>query len=102
MLGWEPLLDPSPVAAAVHPCPLQADLRRLVPLTKHDDALHMGRYADVSIALGTKHSPTRQLKPVDGAQGILYSFRDAQNVLSLTNPHPPSAEQPQHHLGFGR
>src|SRR3546814_15897971 len=82
MLGWEPLLDPSPVAAEVHPCPLQADLRRLVPLTKHDDALHMGRYADVSIALGTKHSPNRQLEPVDGGQGIFDPFGDAQNVRS--------------------
>src|SRR3546814_5103380 len=100
MLGWEPLLDPSPVAAEVHPCPLQADLRRLVPLTKHDDALHMGRYADVSIALGTKHRPNRQLEPVDGGQGIFDPFGDAQNVIRLTKPHAARAEQAQRQLGF--
>src|SRR3546814_3315244 len=56
MLGWEPFLDPSSVGAEVLPCPLQAYLRRLVPLTKHDDALHMGRYAAVSIAqIGRAH-----------------------------------------------
>src|SRR3546814_1617416 len=100
MLGWEPFLDPSSVGAEVLPCPLQAYLRRLVPLTKHDDALHMGRYADVSIALGTKHSPNRQLEPVDGGQGIFYPFGDAQNVIRLTKPHAARAEQAQRQLGF--
>src|SRR3546814_16076633 len=52
MLGWEPLIAPSPVAAEVQPCPLQSDLRLLVPLTKHHDAIPLVRPAHVSITLG--------------------------------------------------
>jgi len=100
MLGREPLLDPSPVGAKVLPCPLQADLRHLVSLTKHDDALHMGRYADVSIALGTKHSPNGQLEPVDGGQGIFDPLGYPQNVIRLTKPHAARTEQTQRELGL--
>src|SRR3546814_3017728 len=100
MLGWEPFLDPSSVGAEVLPCPLQAYLRRLVPLTKHDDALHMGRYADVSIALGTKHGPNRQLKPVDGGQGVFDPLGNAQNLVWLTKPHAARTEQTQRQLGL--
>src|SRR3546814_7874323 len=53
-----------------------------------------------SIALCTKHSPNRQLEPVDGGQGIFYPFGDAQNVSRLTKPHAARAEQAQRQLGF--
>ena len=100
MLGWEPLLDPSPVGAEMLPCPLQADFGRLVALTENYDALHMGRYADMGIALGTEHSPNRQLKPVNGGQGIFDPFGDAQNVIRLTKPHAARTEQTQRELGL--
>src|SRR3546814_3077807 len=53
-----------------------------------------------SIALCTKHSPNRQLEPVDGGQGIFDPFGDAQNVIRLTKPHAARAEQAQRQLGF--
>ena len=87
MLGREPFLHDPPISGEVLARPLQANLRRFVSLTKNDHTPHMGWNPDMSVALGTKHGPDGQLKPVGGRQGIFDALGDTQYVVGLTKPY---------------